>query len=561
SLVGFGLTQERCAGIDQLPAVLGSHDVLVADLAWLEELSDGDRAELGRRAAGAAAWIAFTEPGARFTDQVSWLRNGVSHFFGRSPDTERLAALIEDIHDRRSGPPLRVILLDDEESALDYYSAILRQAGVVVQATQDPLLVLEVLEEFRPDLLLVDIEMPGCRGPELVTIVRQRAAYADLPVIFLTAMESLRDKLFARQAAAEDFLAKPVAPELLVTAVKSQACRHRALQRAERSTRRREARGRYRLEQLRMAIDEHAIVSIADVNGNIVYANDKFCSISGFGRGELLGQNHRIVKSGLHPPEFFQDLWRTISGGRVWQGELSNRAKDGSIYWVEATIVPFLDSRGRPTQYISIRTDITEIKRIQQELAVSEERLRRGQAFANIGTWDWNIETGELYWSERIAPLFGHAVGTLETSYENFLAALHPEDRQAVVDAVAACVERDVPYDIEHRVVWPDGTVRWLQERGAVVRDAGGKALQMLGVVQDIHERKHAELALVDSERRRRESEERFVFAVEGAGDGIWDWNMLTGAMPLSGYYEQMLGYARGELEPTIGAWVASVHP
>lgn len=561
SLVGFALTQERCAGVDSLPNALGSQDVLVADLAWLEGLPDDARRELGRRAAGAAAWIAFTEPGARFKDQVSWLRTGVSHFFSRAPDTERLVALIEDIHDRRNGPPLRVILLDDEESALDYYSAVLEEAGVVVQATQDPLLVLEVIEEFRPDLLLVDIEMPGCRGPELVTIVRQRAAYADLPVIFLTAMESLQDKLLARQAAAEDFLAKPVAPELLVTAVRSQAWRHRALQRAERTLRRREARGRYRLEQLRMAIDEHAIVSIADVNGNIVYANDRFCSISGFSRQELLGQNHRIVKSGLHPPEFFQDLWRTISGGRVWQGEISNRARDGSIYWVEATIVPFLDSRGKPTQYISIRTDVTEIKRIQEELRVSEERLRRGQAFANIGTWDWNVQTGELYWSERIAPLFGHAVGTLATSYDNFLAALHPDDRQAVVDAVAACVERDVPYEIEHRVVWPDGTVRWLLERGAVVRDPAGRALQMLGVVQDVHERKQAELALVDSERRLRESEERFAFAVVGAGDGIWDWNMRTGEMPLSGHYEAMLGYAEGELEPSVDAWVKSVHP
>jgi PAS domain S-box-containing protein len=230
--------------------------------------------------------------------------------------------------------------------------------------------------------------------------------------------------------------------------------------------------------------------------------NDKFCVISGYTRQELLGQNHRIVKSGLHDATFYKDLWGTIVCGRVWQGEVCNRKKNGELYWVEATIFPILDRKGAPLQYISIRTDITALNATQEALRIGEERLRRGQQFANIGTWEWTIETGDLYWSERIAPLFGYPVGELATSYENFLNALHPDDRQSVIDAVAACVERDAPYEIEHRVVWPDGTVCWLLERGAVTRDKAGKALKMLGVVQDIDKRKKAELALVHSETK-----------------------------------------------------------
>ena len=159
---------------------------------------------------------------------------------------------------------------------------------------------------------------------------------------------------------------------------------------------------------------------------------------------------------------------------------------------------------GEVLGFYVLATNITAAKQVeaalkatQSALRIGEERLRRGQEFANIGTWEWTIETGDLFWSERIAPLFGYPVGELATSYENFLNMIHPEDRQSVTDAVTACIESDAPYDIEHRVVWSDGTVRWLSERGAVKRDNAGKPLKMLGVVQDVTERMMFERELV----------------------------------------------------------------
>ncbi len=116
------------------------------------------------------------------------------------------------------------------------------------------------------------------------------------------------------------------------------------------------------LANLRSAIDEHAIVSITDIRGNIVFVNDKFCEISGYSHEELAGRNHRMVKSDEHSPEFYRDLWKTISGGQAWSGEIKNRAKDGTHYWVDATIVPFRDAEGKIEQYVAIRTDITEVK-------------------------------------------------------------------------------------------------------------------------------------------------------------------------------------------------------
>jgi len=123
-----------------------------------------------------------------------------------------------------------------------------------------------------------------------------------------------------------------------------------------------------RYDQLRHAINQHAIVSATDENGTIVEVNDKFCAICGYSRRELIGQNHRIVKSGIHPDSLYQGMWRTITSGSVWQGTVCNRKKDGGYYWVEATIVPILDEHGLPWRYISIRTDITEFKQAHEQL-------------------------------------------------------------------------------------------------------------------------------------------------------------------------------------------------
>jgi PAS domain S-box-containing protein len=584
------------------------------------------------------------------------------------------------------------------------------------------------------------------------------------------------------------------------------------------------------------ALDAHAILSITDAAGTIIRINSLFCLISGYAEEELLGRNHRLLKSGVHDEHFYHAMWSTISAGQSWQGEICNRRKDGSLYWVESTITPVCDEGGTVHGYISLRTDITRTKthelilqnlaaisavddtefpaaaaawlagslqvrlafisvvdaeqpgqlqplalwdrsapqplrphpiaddpcgaalregmvlqmaglqaaypsagistaadlesclvlafrdrsgkalgvlgimddkplrdwrdkhewlsilaprlehmlqrerfrlelqrseaqyrtltqnipgmvyrttadwalefvsgaeavcglpeqqlqgsrgcwhtlvhpedqrallqvayeleaescaRVQQYRirhvdggwrwvsdhkrsmhdaqgrflgvdgvlfdisvhkqievtnALDKERLTRSQRYANIGTWDWSIGTGEFYWTDRIPVLLGHAEGSLEATYDNFLAAVHPEDREAVVAGMACCIWEHQPFEVEHRVVWPDGTVRWLLERGDVIRDAAGSPLHMLGVVQDIDDRKRAELALAEREAQLHEAQAL-------AHIGNWHADLRSGEVYWSEEVQRIFGHDPATYVPNVPEFRAAVHP
>lgn len=475
--------------------------------------------------------------------RLSAVRSGVDHYFCNLLDIEKLIQTIDGLVTLSELIPYRILLIDDDEPLLDCYATILREAGMVVETLSNPLQGLEFLEKFKPDVVVMDIYMPECTGPELVQVIRQNDAWMSLPIVYLSTEADLNSQLKAMELGADDYLTKPVRSLRLISVLSAMAKRARKNIQLHKDLENTLRENEFQLNTM----NKHDIVSIADVSGRIIHVNDKFCETSGYSRDELLGKNHRILKSERHPGLFYEEMWRTISQGKVWHGTVCNRKKDGGEYWVDSTIVPFLDDKGKPYKYVSARTDITALRE-------SEERLNRSQRFANIGTWDWNIETGELIWSDRIWSLFGFSKGTTKITYENFISAVHLDDRQNVIDAVEKCVTHGGEYNIEHRVVWPDGSIHWVHEKGNVIRDIDGNAQHMLGVVQEINSRKHAELELVESEAQLREAQ-----ALSRIGN--WKADMGSGQLHWSDEIYRIFGYEPNSFKPDIHMFHAAVHP
>jgi len=238
--------------------------------------------------------------------------------------------------------------------------------------------------------------------------------------------------------------------------------------------------------------------ALPDESSATVLVTDRIVQITGY-RAEEFYSDPSLWAKIVHPADSAM-VWRKIKEHREKRTPLNVEyrivRKDGQIRWVKDSAYPCIDKSGEIERIDGFMEDMTDRRRIEEALRESEERLSLAQKAAKIGSWDWDISSGGLTWSDEIEPMFGFGPGEFSGTYEAFLDCVHPDDRASVEGAVRECMESGTDYEIEHRIVWPNGSVRWISEKGNVVKDTNGKPIRMVGIAQDITRSKLSELRI-----------------------------------------------------------------
>ncbi|OYT92981.1 MAG: hypothetical protein CFE43_05575 [Burkholderiales bacterium PBB3] len=305
----------------------------------------------------------------------------------------------------------------------------------------------------------------------------------------------------------------------------------------------------------KFALDQHAIVSITKLNGDIVYANDKLCEISGYSRAELLNQNHRLMKSGTHEPVFFKNMWETLVNGQVWRGEICNRNRAEGRYWVNATIVPLRDDAGKISMYISICTDISGLRRMEASIKAAEARLRHITNTVPGVVFQWQVSQADYrftFVSDRLQEVLGIEPAALLADPSLTTQQIVEADRAKVIAGVLDAAKRRVNWRGEYQVRLSDASFRWL--RAEIVPEAelaADGATVFTGIWQDITELKRADARL--REITANVPVAVFQYSVDAAGRFVM--NFMSDAI------EKLCGVTAEEVVADTRHLVKCVHP
>ena len=270
---------------------------------------------------------------------------------------------------------------------------------------------------------------------------------------------------------------------------------------------------RHELRQLHEALKKQTIFAKTDRAGVITEVNEQFCQISGYSADELIGNTHRVINSGAHPKEFFDDLWRTIASGQSWSGLIQNRTKNGDAYFVHSVIMPVTSADGKIESYLSVRFDFTQqinaINERDRVLAILNETGK----IAKVGGWELDVSSGNLLWTDETFKILEvEKKDDQRPILPEGLELFTPSSKPIIEQAVSRGIEFGEPYSLELEALTAKGNVLWVYTNGkANYRD--GKIVSLSGTIQDINERKIAEIKLKDAlEEAKRANQAKSYF-------------------------------------------------
>ncbi|MGE0158756.1 MAG: PAS domain S-box protein [Gemmatimonadales bacterium] len=402
---------------------------------------------------------------------------------------------------------VRVLIVDDDPMDCELLIAELAKAGFHCEADFADTLeqVRANLDTVRYDLAIADYRLKGWRGTEVINEIRRRGLH--VPVILVTGSlaEEFADECL--RAGASDFVLKRRMSRLPGAVRRALEEKHLQEEHAEVLEHNR---------RLSVAVDQSpAAVFITDTIGRIQYVNRRFTEITGYTPEEAIGQNPRLFQSGKTPAETYENLWGTITKGRVWRSEILNRRKNGEMYWSEVSISPVRDGEGIVTHFVAVHEDISERRWAEEAIREREERFR--QIADNINEVFFVVAADfheTLYISPAYEQVWGRTCRSVYEDPSSFMKAVHPDDRARVIANVNTTRAGEDAGHVDFRVVHADGNLRWVRSHAAAVRDASGDVYRISGVALDITDRKIAE-------DRLRESEARFRSVIEASFDAI----------------------------------------
>ncbi len=412
--------------------------------------------------------------------------------------------------------PLKILILEDSATDAEMVQRVLlkEQRDFSFRVATSKKDFLETLEAFHPDIILSDHSLPQFDSEAALKLTREH--FPHLPFILVTGTVSEEYAANIIKMGADDYILKDRLARL--PAAIDTAMAQRRIQKE--------------IADYKYALDQAADMTITDQKGIIIYANNNFCKISGYSPDELLGQDHRLVNSGHHPASFIKNLWVTIANGDIWHGEFRNKAKNGTFYWEDTTVVPFLDNRGKPYQYLAIRKDITQRKLIEGQLLKSEEKYRTIFLKSPLPNWIYDVET--LFFVDVNEAAVRHYGYSREEFLSMKILDIRPKEDEELllVDLTLINAGQDSRHGFwRHRK--KNGELINVETTAHSIEYNGRKA--RLVIANDVTKK-------MEAEEEVRKSHERFQYAMKASSDIIWELNFETKQYMLYEGKEKLFG-------------------